>query len=79
MADSGSTGGGTPVTLVVLPTTSAPSPISTPIAVVTNPRPHLPFTGFDFTTALVVITLLLAVGVLLLVTGRRPTPKARRI
>lgn len=77
MADSGSSGGGTSVTLVI-PAAATPSPTGTPVVVV-NPRPHLPFTGFELSTALVLIALLLALGVLLVVTGRRPDPNTRRI
>jgi hypothetical protein len=74
MADSG---GGTPVTLLVPPSAIVPSPPGVP-GVVVSPRPHLPFTGFDVTTALVLAALFLALGVLLIATGRRPTSKTRR-
>jgi hypothetical protein len=75
MTSSGSTGGGTTVTLVVRPPVGPPS---TPTVVVTHPRPHLPFTGFDLATVLVLITLLLAIGAMFLIAGRRPTPHNRR-
>jgi hypothetical protein len=75
MADSGNTGG-TPVTLVVPPTAVQPSP--TPGVVVTHPRPHLPFTGFDAGTALLLAVLLIALGAVLLVKGHR-APTSRRI
>jgi len=45
---------------------------------VTHPRPHLPFTGLDLTTALILTALLLAIGALLLLSGRRPIPHSRR-
>lgn len=76
MADS-TTGGGTPVVLVVPPSTIAPAPPGTP-AVVVSPRPNLPFTGFDVSTVLVVTALLLALGALLLIAGRRPASYLRR-
>jgi hypothetical protein len=78
MEDQGSTGGGTSVTLVVPPSAVTPSPTSTPGVIANHPRPHLPFSGFDLGTALVLATLLLAVGVLLLLKGRRPNPHNRR-
>jgi hypothetical protein len=76
MAD-GATGGGTPVTLVVPTVPVTPAPAATPGIVVTRPRPHLAFTGFDLSTALLLTALLLAVGVLLLVSGRRPASLRR--
>lgn len=75
---AGNGGGGTPVTLVVPPSAVTPSPTSTPGVVVTHPRSHLPFTGLDLTTALILTALLLAIGALLLLSGRRSTPHTRR-
>jgi hypothetical protein len=68
MADSGMAG--TSVTLVVPPSAVTPN-VGTPAP---PPPHHLPFSGFDLTTGLVLAALLLAAGALLLITGRRPTP-----
>jgi hypothetical protein len=76
MAESDSTGG-TPVTLVVPPLVAQPSP--TPGVAVTRPRAHLPFTGFDAGTALVLAVLLIALGALVLVKGHRAVSTTRRI
>jgi hypothetical protein len=69
-------GTGTSVTLVISP---SPRPITppTPAVVVTHPRPHLPFTGFDTSTALVLMTLLFVLGVAFLLAGRRSTNSRR--
>ena len=78
MAGNGN-GGGTSVTIVVPPSSVHPNPPATPAVVVTHPRPHLPFTGFDVASALLMAALLLALGALLLVRGHhRPTPHTRR-
>lgn len=72
MADSG----GTPVTLLVpavrpeTPTTTHTSP--------PPPRAHLPFTGFELLPLLMTAALLLAVGLLLLLPGRRRAHLHRR-
>jgi hypothetical protein len=71
------TSGGTTVTLVVPGPPLTPQPTSTPTVVVTHPRPHLPFTGFDLSTALILTVLLLAVGALLITSGRRPAQLRR--
>lgn len=72
MADSDS--GGTPVTLLIQrETTPVTQPPHNPP--VTHPRPHLPFTGFDLTLALVLAALSLALGAVLLLTAR---PRSRR-
>ena len=71
MADS--TSGGTPVTLFVPPGSTTPT--VTPPAV--RPRPEIPFTGFELTTALVLMALLLAIGTVLVTVGRRPAPSRR--
>jgi hypothetical protein len=73
MAESGNGGSATTVTLVVPPGGLGNPGVTTPV-----PKPHLPFTGFDFTSAVVLAALLLAVGVLLLVTGHRPFAHTRR-
>lgn len=79
MVHGGSKGNdGTPVTLVVPPSATTPAPTATPSVVVTHPRPHLAFTGFDLSTALLLTALLLAAGLLLLVAGRRPALPSRR-
>lgn len=79
MAENGN-GAGTPVTLFVSP--QGPSPVATATPTVTVPpplpRPHLPFTGFDLSTALVLTALLLSVGLVFLASGRRPAPHFRR-
>jgi hypothetical protein len=79
MADSGIGGDGTTVTLVVPPSgvVPTPTPPGAPVVVV-SPRPHLPFTGLDVSTALILTALLLAIGALLIVSGRKPTPHFRR-
>jgi hypothetical protein len=68
--------GGTPVTLIVPPAVAQPSP--TPGVVITPPRPHLPFTGFDAGTALLLAVLLIALGALVLVKGHRAAPTTTR-
>jgi hypothetical protein len=75
MTSSGSTGGGTTVTLVVREPVGPPT---TPTVVVPQPRPHLPFTGVDLVAVLVITTLLLAIGALFLIAGRKPTSNLRR-
>lgn len=77
MAHNGSSGG-TPVTLVVPPTATSPIPTATQGTSAPAPRPHLPFTGFDLGTALLLTALLLAAGFLLLASGRRPALPSRR-
>jgi hypothetical protein len=73
-------GSGASVTLVVPPSAARPSPTpaSTPTSTVTHPRPHLPFTGFDASTAVLVAVLLVALGALLLVRGRTGLPHSPR-
>lgn len=69
MAGDGS--GSTPVTLVVTEThTVVPPPTTAP------PAPHgqLPFTGFAVVAAVLIAVLLLAVGSVFLLVGRRPRP-----
>ena len=77
MAGSDVPGGGTPVTLVVSSSAVTPTPTATPGVVATPPRKPLAFTGFDLGTALVLTSLLLVVGVLFLVSGRRTTLTSR--
>ena len=62
--------GGTPVTLVVPAGATVPTVGHHP-----PPPSHLAFTGFDATTALALVLLLLVAGVLLVITGRRPVPR----
>lgn len=76
MADS-TTGGGTSVMLVVPPSATVPAPPGSPVVLVPT-RPHLPYTGFDVSTVLVLTALLLALGALLLIAGRRPASRFRR-
>lgn len=79
MVRDGSSGNdGTTVTLVVPPAATTPAPTATPSVVVTHPHPHLPFTGFDLGSALLLTALLLAAGLLLLTSGRRPALPSRR-
>jgi hypothetical protein len=74
MADSGTTSGGTSVTLLVPAGSTVPGTNPPPVA----PPSHIPFTGFDLSTALVLAVLMLAVGTLLVRTGRRPAPPLSR-
>jgi hypothetical protein len=78
VAYSGTPADGTAVTIVVPPHAVSPTtPPGAPVVVV-SPRNNLPFTGFDVSTALVLTALLLAIGVVLILTGRRPTTHSRR-
>jgi hypothetical protein len=70
MADDGS--GNTPVTLVITKGTSVPPPHNAP-----HPPSKLSYTGFELVAAMLLAALLLAVGSLLLVLGRRRRPATR--
>lgn len=59
---------GTPVTLVVQPRTGTPGTVSPPPA----KHGHLPFTGFDLALVVLLAALLVAVGVVLVVTTLLP-------
>lgn len=74
MADKGPTG--TSVSIVIPPSGAHPG---TPGVVTPSPRPHLPFTGLDVVSVALLAVLLLALGTLLVIRGRRvTTPTARR-
>ena len=76
---SDATGSGTPVRLV-LPG-SAPGTTTTgvpPVRTQHQPASHLPFTGLELLPLLLIAALLVAVGAVLLTSGRLPRAASRR-